>query len=61
MSSTKAGIAPVTKPITKEMLETEESVKWKPKEWSTLDELNKLHEDKTLVGTARAILEKSST
>ena len=59
--STKAGIAPVTKPITKEMLNKDKPVKWKSKEWATLDELNKLHEDKTLVGTARAILEKSST
>tara|TARA_Y100001949_G_scaffold162786_1_gene156087 strand:- start:243 stop:443 length:201 start_codon:yes stop_codon:yes gene_type:complete len=32
---------------------------WKPVEWPTIDELQKLHEDKTLVGTARTILEKS--
>ena len=34
---------------------------WKPVEWPTLEELNKLHEDKTLTGTARMILEKSLT
>ena len=58
---TKAGIAPVTKPVTKETLTKLEGTKWKPIEWPTLDALNKLHEDKTLTGTARKILEKSST
>ena len=53
---TKAGIPPVTKPVTKETLE---ETKWKPIEWPTLDSLNKLHEDKTLTGTARKILDKS--
>lgn len=33
--------------------------KWEPVEWPTVEELHKLHEDKTLVGTVRTILEKS--
>ena len=32
--------------------------RWEPVEWPTLDEINKLHEDKTLVGTVRQILER---